>query len=126
MVGGVQVDLPAFNRNQGNVETAAAAIRVSESNLAATQALIRAEVAVARADYEIRRQQVGALVFRMKAQAAENSRIALAAYREGGADLLRLLDAQRTRLDIEQLALRAQIEYRQSAAALELALGIAP
>ena len=62
----------------------------------------------------------------MREQADETSRIALGAYREGGADLLRLLDAERVRIDIELLYLRTLAEYRQSMVALEAAMGVEP
>lgn len=126
VLGGVQVDLPFQNRNQGNITAATAGIGVTESNLAATEALVRAEVQGAQADYLLRRRQVFEMLERLKAQAAQTSRIALGAYRLGGADLLRLLDAERLRIDIELLSLRALVEYRQSVVALEAALGVQP
>jgi cobalt-zinc-cadmium efflux system outer membrane protein len=126
LLGGVQVDLPFQNRNQGNITAATAGIGVAESNLAATEALVRAEVQGAQADYLLRRRQVFQMLDRMKNQADETSRIALGAYRLGGADLLRLLDAERLRIDIESLSLRALVEYRQSIVALEAALGVQP
>jgi cobalt-zinc-cadmium efflux system outer membrane protein len=123
---GLQIDLPAFNRNQGNIGAAGAEVRAAEANLAAAEALIRAEIAAAGADYEVRRKRVQETLGRLRQQAAETSQIALAAYREGGADLLRLLDAQRLRIDIEVLSFRALTEYRQSIVALETALGVTP
>lgn len=124
MIGGVQVDLPFSNRNQGNIAAATAEIRFAESTLAATEALVRAEVAAAERDYTIRRRQVGDFLQGMRGKADESARIAEAAYREGGADLLRLLDAQRLRIETQLMYFRALTEFRQSSAALEAALGI--
>jgi outer membrane protein TolC len=62
----------------------------------------------------------------MLQRADESARIALAAYREGGADLLRLLDAQRVRIELETLYYRTLSEYRQSIVALETAMGVNP
>lgn len=126
MIAGVQVDLPFFNRNQGNVAAASAEIRAAESSLAAAEALVRAEIETALRDYEIRRRQLGETLQAMTRRASEVARIADAAYREGGTDLLRLLDAQRLRLEVQLLYVRALTEYRQSIAALEAALGAEP
>lgn len=126
MLGGLQVNLPLADRNQGNIEAAAAELRAAESSLAATEALVRAEVQAAQAEYEIRRRQLIESLRSLRDHASESSRIALAAYQEGGSDLLRLLDAERTRLDVEVLYHRTLAEYWQSLAALETALGAAP
>lgn len=126
VVAGLQVDLPFLNRNQGNIETAAAEIRAAEANVAATEAIVRAEVEAAQAEYGVRRQQVREFLGQIRTQAAETAQIAQSAYRLGGADLLRLLDAERLRIEIDQLNYRAMMEYRQSIAALEFALGVRP
>ncbi|HXG35286.1 MAG TPA: TolC family protein [Bryobacteraceae bacterium] len=126
LLGGVQWNLPVLNRNQGNIAAARAEVRAAESSLAATEALIRAEVRAAAADYELRRRQLLDSSRLLRAHAAESARIAQAAYREGGTDLLRLLDAERVRLDTEMLYSRTLTEYRQSIAALEAAMGVEP
>jgi cobalt-zinc-cadmium efflux system outer membrane protein len=126
MLGGVQVDLPFHNRNQGNIAAAAADLKASESSLAATEALVKAEIQAAQRDYELRKRQVTESFITMRAQADEAARIADAAYREGGTDLLRLLDAQRVRIETQLLYFRALSEYHQSVVALDAALGVAP
>ncbi|MCS6953927.1 MAG: TolC family protein [Bryobacteraceae bacterium] len=126
LLGGVQWNLPVLNRNQGNIAAALAEVRAAESSLAATEALIRAEVRTAAVEYEARRRQLAESLRALREHAAESARIAQAAYREGGTDLLRLLDAERVRLETETLYYRTLAEYRQSAAALEAALGVEP
>lgn len=126
LIAGLQWDLPVLNRNQGNVQSAAAEIKAAEANLAATEAIIRAEVKAAAAEYESRRAQIRDLVGRLRQEAAETSKIAQAAYRLGGADLLRLLDAERLRIEIELVHYRAWMEYRQSMEVLAYALGVKP
>jgi cobalt-zinc-cadmium efflux system outer membrane protein len=126
MLGGVQVDLPVRNRNQGNVAAASAETRAAESALAATQALIRAEVESAVAEYRQRRSDVASVLRPLVDQAVEGYRIAEAAYREGGADLLRLLDAQRVQIEARISYARALAELRLSEAALQAALGVEP
>jgi outer membrane protein TolC len=124
VIGGLQWNLPLLNRNQGNIGAADAAIRVADADIAAQAAIVRAEVAAAAADVEIRRRQASTTLPRLRGQASESARIALAAYREGGADLLRLLDAERVRIEIDTLYYRTLGEYRQSVAALETAMGV--
>lgn len=126
VVGGVQFDLPAFNRNQGNIGAAAAEIRLAEANASAARALVKAEINAARTDIEIRWRQLVESLRPMLDQAAESSRIAEAAYREGGADLLRLLDAERVRLDARIAYVQTLTAYRQSIVGLEIALGLNP
>jgi outer membrane protein TolC len=125
-LAGVQFGLPFANRNQGRIAAASADLRAAASALAATEAVVRAEVASAQTESEMRRRQLAESLQALREHAAESSRIAQAAYREGGTDLLRLLDAERNRLEIEQLYYRTLAEYRQSIAALETALGVAP
>jgi outer membrane protein TolC len=126
MVGGFQVDLPFINKNQGNLAAAEAEIRFAQSNLAATEALVRAEVQAAQTDYRIRLNEVIGSLRHALDQAGETNRIAEAAYRAGGSDLLRLLDARRVRIESQVDYSRALIELRQSESALRVALGIEP
>lgn len=123
VIGGMQYNLPFLNRNQGAISSADATIKVAESDIAATEAAVRAELRTAIADVAIRRTQVFETLPKLRAQADESAKIALAAYQEGGADLLRLLDAQRVRIEVETLYYRTVSEYRQSIAALETAMG---
>jgi outer membrane protein TolC len=101
-------------------------MRVADSELAAATALVRAEVRAAEADVEARYRLIARMLRGLVERAAESSRIAQAAYREGGSDLLRLLDAERARIDLETLYYRTLADYRQSVAALEAAMGIEP
>jgi cobalt-zinc-cadmium efflux system outer membrane protein len=126
LVAGLQFDLPYRNRNQGNIAAATADIATGRAELSAVSALIKAEVAAAAKDYEIRRRQITETLRPMLQQAKESSEIAAAAYREGGWDLLRLLDAERLRIETEVLYYQALTEYRQSIAALETSMGVAP
>lgn len=124
VLGGVQINLPFSNRNQGNIASAEASVRIAESEAAATEALVRAELRGAERDVAIRGGQVSGTLQKLLSQASESSRIAQAAYREGGADLLRLLDAERVRIELEALYYRTLGDYRQSIVALEAAMGV--
>ncbi len=126
MLGGVQVDLPFANRNQGNVAAASAEVRLAQSSLAAAETLIRAEMASAQRESEIRRRQLEESLRPMRQRADEFASVAEAAYREGGTDLLGLLDAQRLRIETQLLYSQTLAEFRQSLAALETAMGVTP
>jgi cobalt-zinc-cadmium efflux system outer membrane protein len=123
---GVQMDLPVRNRNEGNIAAASADVRAARANLAAAEALVEAETRAAQAGFETRRVQVRDFLPRLLTQAEETIRIARAAYRLGGAELLRLLDAERLYLEIELLHARALAEYLQSVARYRFALGELP
>ena len=56
-------------------------------------------------------------------QAEESLRISLAAYQEGATDLLRLLDAQRSRNETRLLQTQAEMSYRIGLVELEAAVG---
>lgn len=126
LIAGAVVELPVARRNQGAIASAAAEVKALEAGLAAEEAQVRAEVRAAAAEYEIRRRQVSESLGPLRRRAQESARIAEAAYREGGTDLLRLLDAERLLVDTELLYYQTLTQYRQSEAALEAALGVAP
>jgi len=131
VIGGLQWNLPVRNRNQGAIAAADAEVRVAESDAAATEALVRAEVQAASTEVRLRREQImrifgGPDGQGLRGQAAESARIAEAAYREGGTDLLRLLDAQRVKIELQLLYFKTLAEYRQSIAALNAAAGVNP
>ena len=60
----------------------------------------------------------------MLATAEESWRIALAAYREGGTDLLRMLEAQRTLMEVRRVFTQSGMESRIALAELETAVGV--
>ena len=126
LIGGVQMDLPFRNRNQGNVAASMAEVRVAESELAAMKAQVLAEARSARVEVELRGRQLSQLFPSILQHAQGTSRISQAAYREGGSDLLRLLDSERVRIDVQALYYRSLSEYRQSLVALETAMGVEP
>jgi outer membrane protein TolC len=59
-------------------------------------------------------------------RAEETYAIAQAAYREGGTDLLRLLDAQRVRIEAQISYARALTDLRLSIANAAIATGVEP
>ncbi len=125
-LAGFAVDLPLWNRNQGTIAATTARIDAARAQLAATATMVRAEVAAAARSYDVRRRQIEESLEPMLEQADEAARIAEGAYREGGWDLLRLLDAERLRIETRTLYYQALAQYWQSQAELETAMGVLP
>jgi outer membrane protein TolC len=121
-----QIPLPIRNRNQGQIEAAASEMKAAESSVAATEAVIRSELEGAMRDYESRQKLVNETLRPMRDRANDVYQIVDAAYRETGSDLLRLLDAERIKIETEVMYARALSEFQQSAVALETAQGNLP
>ena len=60
----------------------------------------------------------------LRENATEISNIAQAAYQQGGVELLRLLDAERSRLEAETTWIDGMVAYQQSVVNLEAAQGV--
>jgi outer membrane protein TolC len=118
------VRLPLFDRNMGNRTAADAETRRQEQLLSATQAGVLADYRAASQEYELRRAEVIATLLPLREHASNIASISQAAYTQGGVDLLRLLDAQRARLDAELAWAQGMVEYQQSIVNLEAAEGV--
>jgi len=123
-IASVRITLPTTDRNQGNRSAAQAEVRRQEQILAATETEIRAEYQSALQEYQARHTELLNELGPLREHAAEIASIASAAYAEGGTDLLRLLDAERSRLDAELAWTRGMVDYRQSIDRLEAAEGV--
>ena len=77
-------------------------------------------------DYENRQKLLSETLRPMRDRADEVYKIADAAYREGGSDILRLLDAERTRLEAQLAYTRMLSDLQQSAVAVAAAQGNLP
>jgi len=95
------VKLPLFDRNAGNRAAASAETRRQEALLEAARLDVLADFRAAAQDYAQRRTEVVGTLQPMREHAANIASIAQAVYVQTGGDLLRLLDAQRSRLDAE-------------------------
>jgi outer membrane protein TolC len=92
--------------------------------LGATEASVRADYYGAIQEYQLRRNEVIETLQPLRDHATNISEIAQAVYAQGGTDLLRLLDAERARLDAELAYVRGMVEYQQSIANLQAAEGV--
>lgn len=122
----LQFDLPFRNRNQGEIERAQASVQYANSSLAAAEIRVRLDIEQSEENYKREQEIVAHVLPDMRANAQENLRLLTEAYRMGGVDLLRYLDAERTAFDVEVNALRTLAEFRQSALRLQLMYGVQP
>jgi outer membrane protein, heavy metal efflux system len=120
----LRIMLPTADKNQGNRIAAEAEVRRQQQLLAAVEADVRADYAGAFQEYESRRAEFLNALQPLREHAANIASIASAAYAEGGTDLLRLLDAERARLEAELAWARGMVDYRQSIVRLEAAEGV--
>lgn len=123
VLAGVTVPLPLHNRNQGNIGHSAAEIDRAQALLRAALAQVETELSAALTALRRRQEMLEQMQTGMLDRAEQGWRVALAAYQEGGIDLLRLLDAQRARHEVQLLHARTQQEYRVSWVDLETAVG---
>lgn len=124
--GSLQIPLPFRNRNQGEIERAEASVRYAQNMLLALEVQVRAETAQAEENYRREQELVTKLLPDMRANARQNLQLIAEAYRIGGVDLLRYLDAERTEFDAEASALRTYAEYQQAALRLRMSYGVQP
>jgi outer membrane protein, heavy metal efflux system len=120
---GVNIPLRVRDRNQAGIARADADAKVAETQLQLVKNRALAEVEVAYESYQTARDLVQAFRDQLLGQADESRMIALAAYEEGGTDLLPFLDAQRTRSEVRQQYFKTLLDYRSSIIDLELAVG---
>jgi outer membrane protein, heavy metal efflux system len=121
---GFQVPLPIFDRNQGQIEAAEAKVLGAKEAVTDQEIAIRAEVESALSDYGSRREALLKVLPQMAHQAAESDQIAEGAYRLGGADILRFLDASRMDIETQVLFVQTLIDYHGSVVNVELVTGV--
>jgi cobalt-zinc-cadmium efflux system outer membrane protein len=123
LVGGFSIPLPVRNKNTGAIEEALAEVRRQEALLRASEARVRAEVAAAVEGVRRRSEMLRSMETGVLERARETSQIALAAYQEGGVELLDVLDAQRAQNEIGLFYSQLLFDYQLSWLELETASG---
>ncbi len=124
--GSLQLPLPFSNRNQGEIARARASVTVAQASLQLVQQQVRADLEAAQQYYGRERELVQQTLPEMRERARTNLQVLTEAYRAGGVDLLRYLDAERTEIDVEVNALRTLTEFHQSVLRLQQAYGVQP
>jgi len=119
------VKVPLFDRNAGNRAAATAETRRQQALVEAARLDVLTDFGAAVQDYVQRQTEVVATLQPMREHAGNIASIAQAVYVQTGGDLLRLLDAQRSRLDAELAWVEGMVDYQQSIVNLEAAEGVA-
>ena len=118
----VQIDIPIHNRNQGNIASAQARVRIAQSNLHLVEINLKADLEGAVQQYRDQQGLVQTLPVAVSL-ARETENLARAAFREGAVEILRVLDAIRSRIQTETTYYRALADLHQAAINLRLAEG---
>ncbi len=119
----VTIPLPVFNKNRAEIGRATAAITSAELQLMAEENYIRAEIEIAHRASRKLAERLNEMQKDFLQRADESRNIALVAYREGAADLYKLLEAQRARNEARLLYHRTELELQLALAELALAAG---
>jgi cobalt-zinc-cadmium efflux system outer membrane protein len=126
MIAGISVPVPLFDRNRGEVQRVTGELLAVQHELAWTERAVVAEIEGAYAAAQRLGTQVSTLQPSFLDRADEANRITLAAYQEGAATLLQVLDASRTVADVRLTYYRAVLAQRQSVFDLAMAAGNEP
>jgi outer membrane protein TolC len=120
----IRVTIPLLDRNQGNRAASAAEVRRQEMLGTEVEMTVRSDLERAVQEYEMRRTEVVDTLQPLREHARTISNIAQAAYQQGGVELLRLLDAERSRLEAESAWVDGMVAFQQSVVNLEAAQGV--
>jgi len=120
---GVTVPLKVRDRNQAGIARAETDAKTAQTRLQLTRNRALAEVEAAYEALQTAREQAQTFQNELLRQADESTSITLAAYEEGGTELLPVLDAQRTRAEVRQQYFKTLFDYQASLIDLELAVG---
>jgi len=126
LIAGVTLPLPLFEQNRGGREVARGERTAAESELAWSERLALADVAAAYRTAQLLTRQATRLHGGFITRADESRRITLAAYEEGAATLLQVLDVSRAWADAQVLYYRTLFDQRQSVLELNVAAGLDP
>lgn len=121
---GMSLPLPILNRNQGAILRGRAELAAAEAELTLQRSQVLAELEAALEGVRMTRQQVESLRTDFIDRADESRAVALAAYSEGAADLLIVLEAERTRNAAQELVVDAVHDFRLALFELERAAGV--
>jgi cobalt-zinc-cadmium efflux system outer membrane protein len=120
---GVNIPLKVRDHNQAEIARADVDVKTAETRLQLIRNHALAEVESAFAALQISRELIETFETELLQQADESRTITLAAYEEGGTELLPVLEAQRTRTEVRQQYFKTLFDYQASIVALELAAG---
>jgi cobalt-zinc-cadmium efflux system outer membrane protein len=123
LLAGVNIPLKFRDHNQAEIARADADVRTAQTRLQLVRNRALAEVEAAFEGLQASRELVDMFEMELLQQADESRTITLAAYEEGGTELLPVLEAQRTRSEVRQEYFKTLFDYQAGIVALELAVG---
>jgi cobalt-zinc-cadmium efflux system outer membrane protein len=126
IVASVGLTIPLFNLNRGGIDRATGERLAAEHETAWIERSVTADVEAAHGAATRLTKQLGALQQTFLARAMHVHELTLAAYQEGGATLLQVLDATRMLADARLTYSRTLFAQRESLFDLALATGAAP
>lgn len=112
------VPLPVFNRNQGNIQLAAAEYRRAVNDLQRLELALRSRLAAAFREYQKSRNQVTRYRDDILPTAEENLKLTEEGYRQGEFDLLRVLTARRSYFETNLAYVNSLVSLRQADVAI--------
>lgn len=117
------VDLPFFNRNQGEIKKSYLLKDQAERQLLTIQSQIQTEISVAFANYQLQQQNIESfnVLLQQSQTILDNVKYA---YLKGGTTIIDFLEAQRSWLETQQQYYDAMQSYRQSYIQLLYATGL--
>jgi cobalt-zinc-cadmium efflux system outer membrane protein len=122
-VAGIEIALPAFNRNQGTIAADTAAIDAARNRIAAAGLAVRSEVAQNQVRYEGAQARVATYGSSVREQAARNLGVVRQIYSYGRITLLDVITEQRRYIDIETTYTDVLLDAYAARVALEQAIG---
>jgi cobalt-zinc-cadmium efflux system outer membrane protein len=123
VVAGIEIALPAFNRNQGAIAADAAAVDAARSRIAAAGLAVRSEVAQNQVRYQGAQARVAAYGSSVREQASRNLEVVRQIYSYGRITLLDVITEQRRYIDIETGYTDVLLDAYVARVALEQAIG---
>jgi cobalt-zinc-cadmium efflux system outer membrane protein len=115
----VQLPLPLFDRNQGNISAAAAELRQAIGETERIQRVLQRRLAEVWRRYETAQTQAHVYRTRILPKSSETLELVNQAYEGGQLDFLRVLTARRTFFENRLRYLEALVELNQATAELE-------
>jgi cobalt-zinc-cadmium efflux system outer membrane protein len=121
---GIDIALPAFNRNQGAIAADTAAIDSARSRIAAADLAVRHDVIQNHVRYQGAQARVAVYASGVREQAARNLEVVRQIYSYGRITLLDVITEQRRYIDIETGYTDVLLEAYAARVALEQAVGV--
>lgn len=117
------VDLPFFDRNQGEIKKSYLLKTQAETQLLTIESQIQTEISVAFSNYQLQQQNLESFkVLLLQSQTILNN--IKYAYLKGGTTIIDFLEAQRSWLETQQQYYDAVLSYRQSYIQILYATGL--